>query len=118
MKNKDIITLYEGINNLKDVEFGVKVGYVFAKNLIQLEPYYIAIKQQQKRLWEKYGSYNEEGNLFVPKERIDELEKENNVLMEIETIVDISTISIEELEKYNISLDKLVKVYGMIKESP
>ena len=78
MKNKEIIQLYEGIYELKEQDFGVKVGFIFAKNLITLEPYYKAIKTSQRKLWEKYGSPNEEGNLVVSKDKIPDLEKENN----------------------------------------
>lgn len=118
MKNRDIIQLYEGICDLKDLDFNVSVGYIFAKNLVILEPFYKAIKQQQRKLWEKYGQYNEEGNLFVPNDRIDELTKENEELMEIETIVNISKLRVKDLENYNIGLEKLVKIYDMINENP
>ena len=118
MKNKEIIQLYEGIYELKEIDFGVRIGFVFAKNLIALEPYYKAIKDQQRKLWIKYGVPNEEGNLVIPKDKISILEKENDELMEIETIVNITKISIDQLEEYKISLDQLLKIYNMLKESP
>lgn len=117
MKNKEIVQLYEGIYELKDQDFGVKVGFIFAKNLITLEPYYKAIKTTQRQLWEKYGSLNEEGNLVVSKENISALEKENNELMEMETIVNITKIPINSLEEYKISLDQMLKIYYIIEEN-
>lgn len=117
MKNKEIIQLYEGIYELREQDFGVKVGFIFAKNLITLEPYYKAIKASQRKLWEKYGSPNEEGHLVVSKDKISDLEKENDELMEIETIVNITKISIEQLEECKINLDQMLKIYYMIEEN-
>ena len=118
MKNREILSLYEGINEIKAEEFEVKVSFAFAKNIIILEPYYKAIKQAQKTLWIKYGEANGEGDLVVPKDKIEELEKENGSLMKIENNLEVEKITLKDIEKNRLSIDNLLKIMPMINEKP
>ena len=118
MKNREILSLYEGINEIKTEEFDVKVSFAFAKNVIILEPYYKAIKQSQRSLWIKYGEPNNEGDLVVPKDKVDDLEKENNSLMRIDNNIEIEKIKLKDIEKNKLSVDNLLKIMPMIEEKP
>lgn len=118
MTNKEIFNLYEGLYELsqdRDLKFGVKISYIFAKNKNILEPFYNAIIDTRQKLLNKYGEAQENGDWHVSKEKMDIFMSEWDSFMKIDNFVIIDKIDIEELEGEKIGIDLMEKLLPIIK---
>lgn len=118
MTNKEIFNLYEGLYELsqdRDLKFGVKISYIFAKNKNILEPFYNAIIDTRQKLLNKYGEAQENGDWHVSKEKMDIFMSEWDSFMKIDNFVAIDKINIEELSEEKIGIDLMEKLLPIIK---
>ena len=119
MTNKEIFNLYEGLYELsqdKDLKFGVKISYIFAKNKNILEPFYNAIVDTRQKLLNKYGEPQDNGDWHVSKEKMDIFMNEWNAFMEIENFVNLDKVKIEDLEGEKIGIELMEKLLPIIEQ--
>lgn len=117
MTNKEIFNLYEGLYELsqdKDLKFGVKISYIFAKSKNILEPFYNAIIDTRQKLLNKYGEVQENGDWRVSKEKMDIFMSEWDSFMKIDNFVAIDKINIKELEGEKIDIQLMEKLLSII----
>lgn len=117
MTNKEIFNLYEGLYELsqdKDLKFGVKISYIFAKNKNILEPFYNAIIDTRQKLLNKYGEVQENGDWRITKEKMDIFMSEWDSFMKIDNFVAIDKINIKELEGEKIDIQLMEKLLSII----
>ena len=107
MTNEEILKVYQGITELinKKAVLNIKTSYTLAKNKSVLTPFVQVIENERIKIYDKYGTRSEEGNITVPNERIPELEKDADELLAIENKVPIVKIKIDDLADAEIGLD-------------
>ena len=117
MKNKEIFNLYEGLYEIsqdKELKFGVRISYIFAKNKNILQPYYDAIIDTRQKILEKYGEPQDNGDWRVNKEKMNIFMSEWNAFMEIENFVNLEKIRIEDLNGEKIGVELMEKLLSII----
>lgn len=117
MTNKEIFNLYEGLYEIsqdKELKFGVRISYTFAKNKNILQPYYDAIVDTRQKILEKYGEPQDNGDWYVSKEKMDIFMSEWNAFMEIENFVNLEKVKIENLEGEKIGIKLMEKLLPVI----
>ena len=69
---------------------------------------------RQKILME-YGTKDKDGDIVILKENIEEVSQKINELMDIENDVEVSMISLEDLEEYELNMEDIEAIQYMIK---
>lgn len=118
MKNKDIYDLYEGlaaVGQNNELKFDARTSFYLARNKNLLEPYYNAIIETRTKILDKYGKVQEDGNWFVPKDKIEEFTREWDAFMSIENIVNLQKIKIEDFQT-QINIEIMEKLLPIIEE--
>lgn len=119
MKNKEIFNLYEGLYEIsqdKELKFGVRISYIFAKNKNILQPYYDAIIDTRQKILEKYGEPQDNGDWRVSKEKMNIFMSEWNAFMEIENFVNLEKVKIEDLNDEKIGIELMGKLLSIIEQ--
>ena len=119
MKNKEIFNLYEGLYEIsqdKELKFGVRISYIFAKNKNILQPYYDAIIDTRQKILEKYGEPQDNGDWRVCKEKMNIFMSEWNAFMEIENFVNLEKVRIEDLNDEKIGIELMEKLLSIIEQ--
>lgn len=117
MDNKTICKVYEGLYLLsqeKELKLKPKIGFILAKDKMLLEPYYKAIKECEKKLWQQYGSYDDEGNLVANKDEIEIINSSYEELMSQENNIELEKVSINDFGEENINFSLLEKIVDII----
>lgn len=119
MKNYDLYKLYEVLFTLSHKEniiLPIKVGYVCLKNKNLLEPYYNAINDSRLRIIQKYAEQDENGDLRVPKNKIEEANKELQEVLDMEeTDIKIQKININDIQE-SLPMDIITGLMPMLIE--
>lgn len=102
LKNKEILTFINGCGSLKEKKLPVKLGYAIKKNISAVGDAAKAYDEEYKELLNKYGTKDEKGNLVeengrCPIEDGQNFTKDLEELLDIETEVNIHTITEDEL---------------------
>ena len=63
----------------------------------------------------EYGTKDKNGDIVVLKENIDEVNQKINELMNIDNLVDITKISFEDIENYEMNIEDIEGIQYMIK---
>lgn len=63
----------------------------------------------------EYGTRDKNGDIIVLRENIDEVNQKINELMEIDNLVDITKISFEDIENYELNIEDIEGIRYMIK---
>jgi len=116
MKNKDIVKLYETICKIiddKEIKIGVKDSYTLIKNKHEIENSYNSIIEMRKNIILEYGE-EDDGEVKIPKERMEELNSKLNELNNIENEIKLFHISINGLESYNIPMEYIDGLYEIL----
>ncbi len=116
MKNKEIIKLYEGLNQIKDIKFKPKTSFILAKNKIALEPLYMAAMKCQQDVIEQFGVIQDDGAIQVPRDKIKDVNKSLTELMEVENEIKLDKLKIEEFGEETLDMDILEKLINIIEE--
>ena len=117
MTNKEIFNLYEGLSELSqddNIKFSFQIGYCLAYNKNILEPFYNAITETQEKIIKKYGTKIEEG-WTVPKENLDEFQKEWSEFMSIENEILPKKVKLKDIDT-KIGLKLIDKLLPIIEE--
>lgn len=114
MKNKDILKMFEGLNQISQIKFKPKTSYILAKDKIILEPYYQTIIKCQQDIWESFGEKTNEG-FRIPNEKIEEANNAMKELMEVENNIVLDGVSIDDFGDEVIDMETLEKIIDIIK---
>lgn len=118
MKNKDILNLYTGLNNLGNLK-GAKFGYAVSRNMNILKPFIDKIEQDKQSLLENYAEKDKKG--FVQKEgkfvikNQEEADKEFEKILNEEQEVKLYKILLSEIPQ-DITTAQLNGIYDIINE--
>ena len=122
MKNKDVYTLYEGLAEIsqdKELKFNIQTSYTLAKNKNFLEPLYGAITETRQKIIKKYASLQENGDLLIPKEKIEDFQKDWDNFMNIDNFVSLQHIKLDSDfcygTGYDTSLNSELYLSGIMK---
>lgn len=118
MKNGEVIKLYEALSRIcsqKDLKLKVSMGYTFLKNKEKLYPEAKIIYEMRQQILMEYGTEDKNGDIVVLKENIEEVSQKINDLMDIENDVEVSMISLEDLEGYELNMEDIEAIQYMIK---
>lgn len=63
----------------------------------------------------EYGTKDKNGDIVVLRENIDEVNQKINELMDIDNLVDITKISFEDIENYELNIEDIEGIRYMIK---
>ena len=114
MKNGEILNLYEALTQLTEQKFNVKVSYLFAKNKQVLKSDAQLIYETRQKILLEYGTVEENGDIIIPREKIDEVNQKINELMEVETHIGIDKIPLSWLDNYELSIDCIEALMPML----
>ena len=109
MTNKQVIDLYNGLCKLeeKKVQLPIIVGYGLAKDKTLLEEEVKLIYNFQHKILLKYGNYNNEKDIIVPKEKVDEANKELEELLNMENGIELVQIPITAFKDLQFTLEEM-----------
>lgn len=110
MKNKDILKLYETLNRLmmdSDKKFSVRLGFMLMKNRALIESDAKLIMEMRNKLLHQYGELQENGDIVIAKDKVDEIQKKLDELMNINVDMILAQVPIEEFEEIELPLDDI-----------
>lgn len=109
MTNKQVIDLYNGLCKLeeKKIQLPIIVGYGLAKDKTLLEEEVKLIYNFQHKILLKYGNYNNEKDIIVPKEKVDEANKELEELLNMENGIELVQIPITAFKDLQFTLEEM-----------
>lgn len=110
MKNRDILKLYETLNRLmmdSDKKFSVRLGFMLMKNRALIESDAKLIMEMRNKLLRQYGELQENGDIVIAKDKVDEIQKKLDDLMDIDVDMVLAQVPIEEFEEIELPLDDI-----------
>ena len=118
MKNKEILTVIKGLSELEelDIPLKIKTSYLLARNRQILTPFADIINEQQIELYKKHGHKTENNTYKVSNEKIPDLEKDLNELLEIENKVQIVKLKLSDFGDNDIPFGVVEKLLPIIIE--
>lgn len=119
MKNSEILKLYEALCHIADdptQKFNVRISYIFAKNKEKVRPEAMLIYRTRRNILSEYGKTEENGDIIIPKDKIEEVENKLNELMDIESDLSIDQLSIFDLERYELGVEMVGALMPMLYE--
>lgn len=104
LKNRDIVKFFDVYQKLREKKLPVKVGYAVKRNVLALQPAAEAYDTTREGIVKKYAKTDESGEYITEENRyiVDDHEKFNEdmqELLDIETDVQIQTITMHDIEK-------------------
>ena len=119
MKNGEVLKLYETLSEIANDpsrKFNIRVTYIFAKNRQILRNEAAIIYNTRRQVLNEYGDIDKDGNLIIPKDKIDEINIKINDLMEMENNIQIQQMSINWLEGYELSVEETDALLPILQE--
>ena len=106
------------INYFDDNEnkMSVAIAYAIQKNKQTLVTIAQEIEQNRHIILTRYGTLQEDGNFFIPKEAIAEANSELQKLLQIQEEVKIYTLTLEELQSIQLTMSQMNTLMFMIDE--
>ena len=117
MTNKDVLQLYEGLNELaanENIKLTVQASYYLAYNKNILEPFYKAAIDTRNTLLDKYGVKSNNG-WTVPKEQLDAFSEAWDQCLSIEVPLSLRGIKLNDISG-QVNLDLMRKILPFIEE--
>lgn len=121
MKNKDIITAFEGLSNLRQAatqSLPARISFTIIRNLKTLQPIVEDIQMTYNDLLQKYADpiEGEDNQYQVKDEYRDIFTKEVNDLYDMDTEVSITKLKFSDIENLNFTLGEIDSLYFMIED--
>ena len=121
MKNKEIMIVFEGLQNARNdtsVKFSARTTFAIVKNMKMLESIVDALIESKNQLLQKLGVPDESnpGSYFIPEENREILTKELETLDSIENEIKFQKIKWEDIKNLNLSIQAMEALYPMIEE--
>lgn len=118
MKNKDILTWYNGLTTLRTAgttRFSARVAFTVIHNLRTLQPIAEDIQASYGEILARYGTPLEEPDQFFI-EDMASFNKETKELDEVEVDFPITTIKFSDIEHLELTAQEMDALYPMIQE--
>lgn len=119
MKNGDILKLYETLSRLsedKSLRFGVKIGYLLAKNKAAIRNDAMLIYSERQKIMLEYGDVQDNGDIIVKKELVNEVQAKLDELMNIDVNIQITPLYLPDLERYELNINDIEGLMPIIME--
>lgn len=97
-------------------KISVAIAYAIQKNKQTLVTIAQEIEQNRHIILTRYGTLQEDGNFFIPKEAIAEANSELQKLLQIQEEVKIYTLTLEELQSIQLTMSQMNTLMFMIDE--
>ena len=97
-------------------KMSVAIAYAIQKNKQTLVTIAQEIEQNRHIILTRYGTLQEDGNFFIPKEAIAEANSELQKLLQIQEEVKIYTLTLEELQSIQLTMSQMNTLMFMIDE--
>lgn len=90
---------------------------MLARDKAELEKLIQVIEQEQRRIYFKYGTQQADGSVTVPKENIEDLNKDLSTLMEIPIEKSFMKVRLEDFGDENIEFGIIENLMPIIEET-
>lgn len=118
MTNKEILSIYNGVQKLRELLTPMPVDVVFAivKNIRTIEPIAQSVEEARSVLLHKYAAPSmDEPGVFIPLEnKVDILNTELEKLSVIENDIQLIKIPLEKIMHLQLTLEEMEALYPMI----
>lgn len=112
-----LIPINEALQTLRDKSaIDVKTSFKVVRNLRLLEPEIRDIYQAREKLITENGKPDDEGNIVVPPEKIEDVQKRLNDLIKTEIEIDLLPFKIDELQSFEMTVNQIDSLYDIIAE--
>lgn len=105
IKNRMMVAILNGIPEIKRKQLPIRIGFAINKNITTLDQIAKAYEEERVKIIDKYGKKDENGQIikrddgeYVLTDRKGYAE-ELNELLDIETDIQVHTVTLEEIEK-------------------
>ena len=102
--------------NDNENKMSVAIAYAIQKNKQTLVTIAQEIEQNRHIILTRYGTLQEDGNFFIPKEAIAEANSELQKLLQIQEEVKIYTLTLDELQSTQLTMSQMNTLMFMIDE--
>lgn len=110
-----LVQIKPSLQTLLSQDIPVKTSFKLTKWIKTLNPEYESFEENRKKLFEKYGEKNIEGNVEIKPKNIEIFNKQLRELLDIEVDVKLDKIKLEDLgEKIEISPLDLSNLVGIL----
>lgn len=119
MLNKDIISCFEGLQNLRQAanrRLPARTSFAIIRNLKTFQPIVEDIQSTYRDLVDKYAEPIDNEHFRVKEENIKIFSDESNALYNLDTEVPIVKIKFSDIENFDFSLEEVEALYFMIEE--
>lgn len=99
MKNGDLLKLYETLNRItsnSELRFSVKIGYLLVKNKASIREDAQLLYNERQKIMLRYGDLQENGDIIIPREKVNEATNALDELMNVDVNVNITEIDIND----------------------
>lgn len=97
-----------------EIYIPVKYNFYIQKNIEVILKEYDRIQKHRKDIIDHYGESQEDGNFVIPKDKIADANKELEELSNLEHNVEITMLSINDLENLELTTGELKSIMFMI----
>lgn len=118
MTNGELLRLYETLDKLiqnHDYKFIVRIGYLLAKNRAAIRDDAAMIYTARQNIMLENGELKENGDIIIPGDKVQEVQKQIDELMKVDVNVVISPINIYEFEE-SLSLEEIEGLMPILEE--
>ena len=120
LKNKQILEAQQALGKLLNTNLPGKQAYHIKKTLESIKKQIMFIEEQRKDLIKKYGVEKEDGNFEIPVDEKEKREKfftEYESLLEIEEEIDARKLTLDDLERVELTANEIETIEFMIEVS-
>ena len=115
--SNELFDIAENIYNnpfRNDTYIPVKYNFYIQKNIEVILKEYDRIQKHRKDIISHYGESQEDGNFVIPKDKIADANKELEELSNLEHNVEITMLSVNDLENLELTTGELKSILFMI----
>lgn len=115
---KDIVNSAEIFSALSQKKLNMRMAYQLAKIIKEVQKEFELFQETRMKLINEYAERDEDGqlrvdennNFTIPKEKIQDFQKELNELLEMQVELQINKINLDELEDVEFTPMELIKI--------
>lgn len=119
---KDIVNSAEIFSTLSQKKLNMRMAYQLAKIIKEVQKEFELFQETRMKLINEYAERDEDGqlkvdennNFTIPKEKIQDFQKELNELLETQVELQINKINLDELENVEFTPMELIKIEKFI----
>ena len=118
MTNGELLRLYETLDKLiqnHDYKFTVRIGYLLAKNRAAIRDDAAMIYTARQNIMLENGELKDNGDIIIPGDKVQEVQKQVDELMKIDVNVVISPINIDEFNE-SLPLEEIEGLMPILEE--